>query len=219
MQELKLPGRAGLSTTDLLGGRILATFSDGQPFLTKRDLGRGALFTVALPTSPEHGDFPLRPAFLALLDHFLAEARARHGAAQSEAGSEWTFPASASVSIDGPRGPLATHEGAHAAGIAQKAATPTLAGRHTLRINDVPEERIVTIDPSEVTTLPKKPPPNAEQARADSTAGKVDASPELGWIALALFGLELGLRVFRRLTREHGAGHDGEASQAPARAR
>jgi len=202
MQDLKLRGRAGLSTTDLLGGRILATFSDGQPFLTQRELGRGALFTVALPSSVEHGNFPLRPAFLALLDFFLSEARTRRGAAQSVAGSEWTFSLGASVSIEGPRGALAVHERARATGNAQKAATPTLAGRYALRIDDKPEERVVTVDPSEITTLPQKPPETSAQARASANAGSVDASPELGFVALALLALELALRVFRRLTRE-----------------
>ncbi|MEI9950088.1 MAG: VWA domain-containing protein [Pseudomonadota bacterium] len=204
LQDLKLRGRAGLSTTDLLGARILATFADGQPFLTKRELGRGALFTVALPTSVEHGNFPLRPAFLALLDYFLDEARTRRGATQSVAGSEWSFPLGATISIDGPRGPLAVHERARAAGNAQKAATPTLAGRYTLRIDDRPEERVVTVDPIEITTLPQKPPDSATQARANANAGSVDASPELGFVALALLALELGLRVFRRVTRERG---------------
>jgi len=204
LQDLNLHGRAGLSTTDLLGGRILATFSDGQAFLAKRELGRGALFTVALPSSVEHGNFPLRPAFLALLDYFLNEARTRHGAAQSVAGSEWTFPLGASVSINGPRGPLAVREAPRASGSAHKAATPTFTGRYTLRIDDKPEERVVTVDPSEITTLPQKPPESATRARASANAGSVDASPELGFVALALLSLELGLRVFRRLTRERG---------------
>jgi hypothetical protein len=204
LSDLKQKGRAGLSTTDLLGGRILATFGDGQPFLTKRELARGALFTVALPTSVEHGNFPLRPAFLALLDHFLNEARTRRGAAQSVAGSEWSFPLGASVSIEGPRGPVLVREAARAAGSAQKSATPTLAGRYTLRIDDKPEERVVTVDPAEITALPQKAPESAVQARASANAGSVDASPELGFVALALLGLELGLRVFRRVTRERG---------------
>ena len=204
LQDLKLRGRAGLSTTDLLGARILATFGDGQPFLTKRELGRGALFTVALPTSVEHGNFPLRPAFLALLDFFLNEARTRHGAAQSVAGSEWSFPVGASVSVEGPRGPLTVRESARATGSAQKAVTPTLAGRYTLRIDDKLEERVVTVDPTEITALPQKPPESAAQTRASATAGSVDASPELGYVALGLLALELGLRILRRVTRERG---------------
>jgi hypothetical protein len=202
LRDLKLKGRAGLSTTDLLGARILATFSDGQPFLTARVLGRGELFTVALPTSVEHGNFPLRPAFLALLDHFLNEARTRRGAAQSIAGSEWLFPQNANVSIDGPRGSLAVRERVPGAGSMQKAATPPLAGRYAVHIDDKQEERVVTLDPAEITTLPQKPPSGVAQARAAANAGNVDASPELGFVALALFALELGLRVFRRLTRE-----------------
>ena len=202
LRDLKLKGRAGLSTSDLLGARILATFVDGQPFLTARALGRGELFTVALPTSVEHGNFPLRPAFLALLDHFLDEARTRRGATQSVAGSEWLFPQNANVAIEGPRGSLTVQERAPAPGGAQKSATPALAGRYTVRVDDKQEERVVTLDPSEITTLPQKPPNGAAQARANANAGNVDASPELGLVALALLALELGLRVFRRLTRE-----------------
>ena len=202
LQDLKLQGHADLSTTDLLGGRVLATFADGPPFLTKRELGRGTLFTVALPSSVEHGNFPLRPAFLALLDFFLDEARTRRGSAQSVAGNDWTFPLGTSVTIEGPRGPLAVQERTRGSGSAQKAATPTLAGRYTVRIDERPEERVVTVDASELTTLPQKPPENAAQARANAHAGSVDASPELGFVALALLALELGVRVFRRATRE-----------------
>jgi len=205
LQDLKLQGHADLSTTDLLGGRILATFADGPPFLTKRELGRGTLFTVALPTSVEHGNFPLRPAFLALLDFFLDEARTHRGAAQSVAGNDWTFPLGANVTIEGPRGSLAVQERARASGSAQKAATPTIAGRYTVRLDDRPEERVVTVDAAEITTLPQKPPENAAQARANAHPGSVDASPELGFLALALLALELGVRVFRRVTRERGA--------------
>ena len=206
LHDLKLAGRAGLSTSDLLGARVLATFTDGQPFLTERELGRGALFTVALPTSVEHGNFPLRPAFLALLDHFLDAARSHRGATQSVAGSEWTFSLGANVSIDGPRGALPLLERTRATGNAQKVATPTLTGRYAVRIDDKAEERVVTVAPNEITSLPQKPPQNAVQARASANPGSVDASPELGFVALALFALELGLRIFRRLTRERAVG-------------
>ena len=46
------------------------------------------------------------------------------------------------------------------------------------------EERVVTLDPIEITTLPLKPPSNAAQARAGGNSGSVDASPELGFVAL-----------------------------------
>jgi hypothetical protein len=146
----------------------------------------------------------LRPAFLALLDYFLNQARTRRGATQSVAGSEWTFPPSGNVSIEGPRGPLAVHERAPVAGSVQRSATPALAGRYAVHIDDKQEERVVTLDPNEITTLPRKPPNGAAQARASANAGNVDASPELGFVALALLALELGLRVFRRLARERG---------------
>jgi hypothetical protein len=204
LRELKLAGRAGLSTSDLLGATVLGKFSDGQPFLTERALGRGELFTVALPTSVEHGNFPLRPAFLALLDYFVSEARSRSGKAQSLAGDEWLFPPGASVSVEGPRGPLALHERASAAGTVQRAVSPALAGRYEVRVDDKPEQRIVRLDPLEITTLPQKPPPSATQGRAGAQGGNVDASPELGFVALALLSLELAVRVFRRVTRERG---------------
>ena len=209
LHDLALRGRAGLSTSDLLGARVLAAFSDHQPFLTERALGRGALYTVALSTSVEHSNFPLRPAFLALLDYFLDEARTRRGATQSVAGNDWLFPLNATVSIEGPHGALSTHERVAPAGGTQKAATPALTGRYTVRIDDKREERVVTLDPSEITALPQKPPANAAQARSNGNAGSVDASPELSFIALALLALELGLRVVRRVLRER-------ATSAPA---
>lgn len=198
LHELALKGRADLSTTDLLGARVLAVFSDRQPFLTERAFGRGALFTVALSTSVEHSNFPLRPAFLALLEYFLDEAHTRRGQAQSVAGTDWIFPNGASVNIDGPAGTLAVHERSAVAGGTQRAATPVIAGRYTVRVDDQREERVVTLDPNEITTLPQKPPSNAAQARAAGSAGNVDASPELGFVALALLALELGLRAWRQ---------------------
>lgn len=204
LHDLKLRGRAGMATSDLLGARILGTFVDGQPFVTERGVGRGALFTVALPTAVEHSNFPLRPAFLALLDYFLTEARTRRGASQSVAGSEWLFPGNATISAEGPGGPLRVQERAPTPSGAQKALTPALAGRYSVRIDGKPEERVVTLDPAEITTLPQKPPTGAAQARANAEAGTVDASPELGFVALALLFLELALRVFRRIGRERG---------------
>jgi von Willebrand factor type A domain/Aerotolerance regulator N-terminal len=211
VHDLALHGRAGLAAADLLGAKVLATFSDGQPFLTERGLGRGALFTVALPTSVEQSDFPLRPAFLALLDYLVGEAGTRRGVTQSVAGSDWLFPANANVSIDGPRGALGPREHTAADGSPQKAFTPVVAGPYSVRIDDRREDRVATIEPSEITTLPRKPPDNVTLARGNANAGSVDASPELGYVALALLALELLLRAYRRATRER------VVTSAPAR--
>ncbi len=198
LHDLALRGRAALGTSDLLGARVLATFSDRQPFLSERALGRGALFTVALSTSVEHSNFPLRPAFLALLDYFLNEAQSRRGAAQSVAGSDWQFPATANVVIEGPSGSLPVHERAAASGGPQKSSSPALAGRYAVRTDERLEERVVTLDPGEITTRPQKPPSSAARARGANDGQNVDASPELGFVALALLALELGLRAWRQ---------------------
>lgn len=210
VQDLALHGRAGLGAADLLGAKVLAAFGDKQPFLTERTLGRGELFTVALPTSVERSDFPLRPAFLALLDYLLSEAQARRGVTESTAGSDWLFPAGSNVSVEGPRGKLTPHDRALATGATQKAFTPTLAGRYTITVDDRHEQRVATLDPAELTTLPEKPKNGAALARANGSASSVDASPEIGFVALALLALELGLRAFRRMTRER------EVTSAPA---
>ncbi|HEY4104222.1 MAG TPA: VWA domain-containing protein [Polyangiaceae bacterium] len=202
LHDLTLHGRAGLGTADLLGAKVLGRFSDNQPFLTERGLGRGAAFTVALPTSVDRSDFPLRPAFLALLDYFLGEANSRRGMTQSSAGSDWLFPASVNVSISGPRGLLTAHEHTAVTGASQKAFTPIIAGRYSLTIDDRHEDRVATIDPAEITTLPAKPASNAALTRGNDNAGKIDASPELGFALLGLLALELFLRVFRRATSE-----------------
>jgi len=211
VRDLALHGRAGLGAADLLGAKVLATFGDKQPFLTERALGRGEVFTVALPTSVERSDFPLRPAFLALLDYLLNEAQTRRGVTQSTAGSEWNFPPSANVTIEGPRGKLTAHDRVlGGASTAQKSFSPTIAGRYAITVDDHHEERVATIDPAEITTLPEKPKNSAALARASGGAGSVDATPEIGFVALALLALELALRAFRRLSRER------EVTSAPA---
>jgi hypothetical protein len=197
LRDLRLHGRAGLAAADLLGAKIVGKFADDQPFLTEREVGRGALLTCALPTSIERSDFPLRPAFLALLDHWLSLATTRRGVTQSVAGSEWLFPSGANVTIDGPRGPLVARDYLAPGGNRQKAFTPPLAGLYSLRIDDRRETRVATLEPSEITTLPRTAPGSAARARAAGNAGNVDASPELGLVALALLTLELGLRAFR----------------------
>jgi len=211
VRDLALHGRAGLGAADLLGAKVLATFGDKQPFLTERALGRGELFTIALPTSVEQSDFPLRPAFLALLDYLLNEAQTRRGVTQNTAGGDWIFPPSANVTIEGPRGKLTPHERVlGGASTAQKAFTPALAGRYAVTVDDHHEERVATLDPVEITTLPEKPKNSGARARSNGVAGSVDASPELGFVALALLALELGLRAFRRMTRER------DVTSAPA---
>jgi len=209
--DLGLHGRAGLATSDLLGARVRVKFSDGEPFLTERSLGRGLLFTVALPASVEQSNFPLRPTFLTLLDALVNEARNRRGAAQSIAGTEWLFPSSSNVAIDGPSGAVGVRERGSAFGAAQKSAVPELAGRYSLRIDDAHEERVAILDAAEITTPPQKPQDPAAFARGAGKTGSVDASPELGFLALALLGLELGLRVLRRTLT-------ARTSHAPSRA-
>ncbi len=203
-------GHTSLAAADLLGARTLSTFTDGDPFLTERALGKGLLYTLALPTDPEQSDLALRPGFLALLDHFLYEARQRRGAGKTVAGSEWTFDAASAVIVRGPRGPVHVAERALPGGTHRKFVALDSAGRYTLKVDDTTEQRVVTLDPEETLTLPHLPDSAAPQARAGAPRSDTDISPEFGWVALALLGLELGLRGWR-LARA------GRATFAPER--
>ncbi|HEY2408510.1 MAG TPA: VWA domain-containing protein [Polyangiaceae bacterium] len=190
-------GHVSLLAADLLGARTLATFSDGDPFLTERALGKGLIFTLALPTDPAQSDLVFRPGFVALLDHFLDEARQRRGAGKSVAGSEWTFDAASKVTIRGPRGPVDVSERALVNGSPRKFAVVDSAGRYALHIDDASEERVVTLDPEETLAEPHALVAGSAQAQIGAPRSETNVSPEFGMVALGLLGLELGLRAWR----------------------
>ncbi len=198
-KDLAPKGRARLDRALLPGAEVIGRWSDGKVLLTRQERGRGLLFSVALPVSVEVSELPLRPGFLALLDHMVGEALRRRGPRASEAGTEWWFPASGVLQVTGSAGPLVVREAD-----AQRVTVPETTGRYEINLNGKREARFITLPAEEILNVPKQDVPSAWRASKTGAAPHVDASPELGWLLLGLLGLEIGAR-FWRLVRERRA--------------
>jgi hypothetical protein len=199
LKDIAPKGRARLDSALLPGAEVAGRWSDGKVLLTRQERGRGLLFSVGLPVSVEVSDLPLRPAFLALLDHMVGEALRRRGPRASEAGTEWWFPAAGNLQVTSSTGPLVLREAE-----GQRVATPETIGRYTIKLNGKTETRFITLPADEILSVPKQALPSAWRATDTGGAPQVDASPELGWLLLGLLALELGAR-FWRLVRERRA--------------
>ncbi len=193
LADVRPSGRALLDVGHTTGARVTATWTDGAPLLVERELGRGLVTTVTLPSSVSVSDFALRPAFVALLDHWLDAARRRRGLTTSVAGTSWSFGADRPV-VTGPEGPLRLVETPDRGRI----ATPVVRGSYRLTSERGEEIRTVGIEPEEITLEPTPPPPGATVAASAPSGQLLDASAEVAYALLALLGLEVLLR-FRRV--------------------
>jgi Mg-chelatase subunit ChlD len=195
-------GRARLDSALLPGADVVGRWKDGKVLVSRQERGRGLLFSVGLPVSIESSDLPLRPGFLALLDHLVSEALRRRGPRASEAGTEWWFPGAGALQVAGASGALALREVD-----GQRVATPEVTGRYELNVAGKREARFITLPADEVLAKPARELPAAWRGTPPGGQPEVDASPELGWLLLALLAAEIAVR-FGRLLRErraHGA--------------
>lgn len=198
LTELNPRGRAQLSGAEFEQTRVLARWSDGAPFLLERSVGRGLVFTAALPVSVERSDVALRPGFLSLLDHVLEEAVQRSGARTALVGSPWIFPVGVPVEIAGPGGARLELEETPLAGLGERVrtATPARIGAYAVRVEGETQQRLALPDPLEITTMAR----DMKGAPLQSGGGRaefVDTSRELGLIVLLLLLAELSMRVVR----------------------
>lgn len=203
LAELSPRGRARLDSALPNGAKIIARWDDGQAFLAEQTLGRGLVWTVTLPTSPEQSDLALRPGFLALLEHLVEQAQRRAGPKRSIAGTPWAFPAAAEVEVSGPDGPLKS-ESAGEPTQPQRAFVPEQVGRYRIRLDGTDERRIVRLDPNEITTLPRAPDAQKDRVLTGGVDNDVDISSEVALLLLLLLALELGLRAAGRLKPKRG---------------
>lgn len=198
LADVKPAGRALLDVGHTTGARVTGTWSDHAPLLVERELGRGLVTTVALPSSVSVSDFALRPAFVALLDHWLAAARRRRGLTTSVAGAAWSFGGERPT-ITGPDGPVHLVETPDRG----RVATPAVRGRYRVASEHGEEIRTVSIEPEEITLEPAPPPASATVAASAPSGELLDASPEVAYALMALLGVELLLR-FRRVAARPG---------------
>jgi Mg-chelatase subunit ChlD len=201
LAELHARGRVRLESALVNGAAVRARWDDGAPFLIERQLGHGILISAGLPSSPDESDFALRPAFLSFLHHVLSLAREQSGQRRGVPGMPFRFPAQNAVQVLGPDGGPLSPVNDGAAERAQTLFTPDFVGRYRVRAAEGDSERIVAFDPSELRDVPH--PPDGDVALPNRSGGsqKIDVSPEIARIVVALIALELAVRLVRLLRR------------------
>ncbi|MGO8993233.1 MAG: vWA domain-containing protein, partial [Polyangiaceae bacterium] len=143
--ELAAPKRATLAPEDAKSLESLLDWDDGAPFVARRTIGRGGAWVVTLPFAVDASDLTLRPGFLALLDAWTDEARARVTPLRVDVGHPWTFSLAAraggvsprDLAVEGPTGSLPiARDGAVAR------AVPSLVGSYVVTLAGRKETRV-----------------------------------------------------------------------------
>ncbi|HMJ51657.1 MAG TPA: VWA domain-containing protein [Polyangiaceae bacterium] len=190
----------GRATVDLnaLGGavQVSARWKDGAPWLIERPLGRGFVFILTVPTSPDESDLALRPAFLLLLDRLVDATRTRNGAYRITVGEAWSFEGAKSLEVVGPEKAQlrVTEEGT------RKVVVPDRIGAYDITLDRDKLTRIVAASEKEVDGRPRKVSPGSQSSSLGDTRARVDLSPYLAIGLLALLVSELALRLRARRT-------------------
>ncbi len=193
LEDLAAKARATLAPEDVGGFEPLLKWGDGSILVAKRAIGRGEAWIVTLPFAIDASDLPVRPAFLALLDAWASEARARAAPRRTDVGVAWTFPGARSVEVEGPGGRLpATADGALAR------VVPPLLGAYTAKVDGKTELRVAALVPRELDLRPRAAAPAAGGSGLGDSHAAIDVS---SWVALLLLGLvalEMALRLRAR---------------------
>jgi hypothetical protein len=195
--DLHAKGRVRLDGSGIGEVRVTGRWDDGAVFLHERDLGRGRLFTVGLPSSPDSSDFALRPGFLAFLDHVLLLARERSGQRRSLPGVQFRFPVASRAEVRDPLGKALARTTEGPAERQSSVFTPEQHGRYRIHSVDGDEERVVALDAVEISSGPRLPSAAPGGGPREGRRRDVNASPEFSLALLGLVGLEAMLRLVR----------------------
>ncbi len=188
--DLSAPSRAALAADDRAQFESLLAWKDGAPLFARRSLGRGEAWISTLPFAVDASDLVLRPAFLALIDVFVARARERASSRRSDVGSVWRFQGASSVSATGPAGAIAEARDRGA-----PVVKPALIGAYRVTVDGATELHVAAPALVELDTRPRALAPSAKASATGDTHADVDASPGIAVALLALLTIELLLRV------------------------
>ncbi len=196
--DLDASRRAVFAGEDLGLFSRLIRWSDGAPLLARRPVGRGEVWVVTLPFGIEASDLPLRPLFLAILDAWTAQARARAAPRRSDTGTAWTFPGARAVEAEGPGGPVpVSREGA------EPRVVPAALGLYRLTVDGKKEARVAAPVEAEIDMRSRGAAETASGKDVGDSRAAVDASPAIALFLLTLMALELGLRLRARSRTDH----------------
>ncbi len=200
--ELAPHGRIRLAGAIDKDSRVLVRWSDGEPWLVERPVGRGLALSVGLPASVSQSDFALRPGFLAVLELAIQKARSRRGGLSGLVGTAWDV--TPGTGVEGPDGPVEVRRelGEEESLYVQ----PPVRGRYEFSHGDGREERFATLDPAEIVRQPRPAPEQMRAETQQAAVSQVDISREVASLLLLLTGLELvGRAWLKRRSRTPAA--------------
>jgi len=191
LDDLGAKHRAKLEPEDIAALDVMAKWSDGAPLVARRSVARGEAWIVTLPFAVDASDLTLRPAFLALLEGWIAAARERTAPRRSEVGGAWAFPGAQSVTIEGPTGPVATTRD----GALLRASTD-LVGRYRVNVDGRTEVRVAAPAAREIDVRPRAAAPTTGGSALGDDHAAVDVSSSIALLLLVILTVEMGLRLW-----------------------
>jgi hypothetical protein len=195
--DLGAKRRAGIAPEDLATLEPLLSWTDGAPLFARRALGRGEAWIVTLPFAVDASDLLLRPLFLALLDAWTVESRARSAPRRTEVGVPWSFPGARTVEAIGPSGPLTvSREGGSLSVI------PRSIGLYSMTVDGKKESRVAVPIEAEIDLRSRRASSSASGQGVGDAHAAVDASPAVALALLMLVALEMALRLRAGSRRE-----------------
>jgi hypothetical protein len=190
LEDLDARMRASLGPEDLRSLDVLLRWDDGEPLVGTKPVSRGEAWVVTLPFAVDTSDVTLRPGFLALLDAWVSEARARAAPRRTEVGTPWTFPGAKQVAVTGPDGPVAV-----ASDVTPIRVVPSVLGRYAIDIDGRKELRVAAPVARELDFRPRQVSEKAVSVQSEATRASVDVSWMIALALLALVLVEMALRA------------------------
>ncbi len=204
LDALAPQGRTTFDPDDSKHFSTILRWSDGEPLVATRTVGDGELFVTTLPFSADASDFPLRPAFLNILQGFIAATVGHAAPRRTVAGATWALPSDV-ISVRGPQsadgqGPLLEllEEGR------VRSASPRFIGAYTVTTRpgrctqkecEREERRVVAPAAEEIGPAPRPLPKGVAPTGHEGARVETDVSWVVALVVLGLVALELGLRL------------------------
>ncbi len=189
--DLAATHRAVLDSDDAKAFTPFVAWTDGLPLVAQRAIGRGDAWITTLPFSVGASDLTLRPAFLALLDAWVAEGRSRAAPRRTDTGATWSFTGAHDVRVDGPMGALTiVRDGS------ELRASPPVIGAYHIVVDGKPELRVAAPVAAEMDLRPRAAAPQSSTSALGDNHASVDISSRVALALLALLFAELALRAW-----------------------
>ena len=187
--DLGASKRTTLSPADVGSVENLVPWSDGAPLIARRTVGRGEAWIVTLPFALDASDLPLRPAFIALLDAFVATTHTHAAPRRADVGATWTLASGASAAT-GPSGPVdLVREGGRVK------LSPPVVGAYHVTIDRKDELRVAAPIARETDLRPRALKSQEASSHLGATQAQVDISPHVAIALLLLLSVEMILRI------------------------